>query len=210
MQERVHKQSVRKTDRQIQATPLHPWFKVLFQQGNEPNCASCIWSPPLGQELCTAGAQPTQVSMCLSFWPSLPGMGQTWKPSLCALQHTWIWHFIAPLPEQKLCWEQWPDYRTVGRSCLSSLLSDLAATCIAPPVGWCKHSLRAWLECPPGIWELRVQTCSSSSKKPCVLKPEPCWGRVRITKARTEFPPSCYQGFTAERDLLSLFITWVR
>lgn len=123
---------------------------------------------------------------CHSGLPS-PGWGRPGNhlPVPC---NTHEFDISLPLPgitEQKLCWEQWPDYRTVGRSSLSSLLSDLAATCIAPPVRWCKHSLRAWLECPPGIWELRVQTCSSSSKKPCVLKPEPCWGRVRITKART-------------------------
>lgn len=35
MQERARKLSVRKTDRQIQATLLHPWFKLPFQPGTE-------------------------------------------------------------------------------------------------------------------------------------------------------------------------------
>lgn len=164
MQERVHKLSVRKTVRQTQATHLHPWFKLLFQQGTEPNCASCIWSLHLLRSSAPGELSSHRSSCaCHSGLPSQPpGLGQTWEPPSCALQH----ELDVPLPlsgtaEQKLCWEQWPDCRAVGRCCLSCLLPDLKASCIAPAVGWCKHSLRAW--------QLRVQTCSS--KKPCVWSP---------------------------------------
>lgn len=84
MQERAHKLSVRKTVRQIQAALLHPWFKPPCQQGTEPNRASCIPSPPLGHELCTAEAQLTQVCRCSPARLPRPGMGQTWEPP-CAL-----------------------------------------------------------------------------------------------------------------------------
>lgn len=147
MHETVHKLSVRKTDRQIQATPPHPWFKLLLQQGTEPNCTSCIWSPPLGQELCTRGAQLTQCLSCAchSGLPSL-GWGRPGKPLPvpCNAHEFDISLPLSGTAEQKLGWEQWPDCRAVGRCCLSSLLSDLGAGSIAPPVGWCKHSLRAW------------------------------------------------------------------
>lgn len=133
MQERTHKLPVRKTDRQIEATLLHPRFELPCQRGTEPNRAGYIWSLPLGQELCTAGAQLAQVCTCLPAWLPLLGWGRPGNPLPvpCNIGEFYILLPSAGTAEQKLPWEQWPHCEATGRSCLSYLLSDLVAGCIA-------------------------------------------------------------------------------
>lgn len=132
MQERAHKLSVRKTVRQIQAALLHPWFKPPCQQGTEPNRASCIPSPPLGHELCTAELSSRRSADALQPGFLAPGWGRPGNPPVpCNIGDFYIWLPLEGTPEWKLRWEQWPDCEAMGRSGLSYLLSDLMAGCIA-------------------------------------------------------------------------------
>lgn len=83
MQERVHKVFVRKTDRQIQATPLHSWFKLLFQQGTELcqlHLTPCTWPGALH-----LGSSAHTGHHVLAF-PPWDGADQG-TPSLCPAKH---------------------------------------------------------------------------------------------------------------------------
>lgn len=132
MQERVHKLSVRKTVRQTQATHLHPWFKLLFQQGTEPNCTSCIWSLHLLRSSAPGELSSHRSSCaCHSGLPSL-GWGRPGNPLPVPCSMNWTFHCPYQGQQSRSCAgssdliaEQWVGAAFPAFSLISWLLALL-------------------------------------------------------------------------------------